>query len=45
MKTAVFITSAGWMGVRASDTGLTDIVLPKRSRVAALRGLRPAFSL
>jgi methylated-DNA-[protein]-cysteine S-methyltransferase len=32
MKYAVFQTSAGWMGVRASDNGLTDVILPRQSR-------------
>jgi methylated-DNA-[protein]-cysteine S-methyltransferase len=39
MKTAVFETSAGWMGVRASDTGLTAIVLPKKTRNSVEREL------
>lgn len=32
MKTVIFETSAGWMGVCASDAGLTEIVLPRKSR-------------
>jgi len=35
MKTVIFETSAGWMGIRASDAGLTDIVLPRKSRKSA----------
>ncbi len=32
MKTAIFQTKAGWMGIRASEAGLTEIVLPKKTR-------------
>jgi methylated-DNA-[protein]-cysteine S-methyltransferase len=39
MKTVVFQTSAGWMGIRASEAGLTDIVLPKKTRESVEREL------
>lgn len=39
MSVAVFSTTAGWMGIRASETGLTDIVLPERSEEDVLRRL------
>lgn len=32
MRHAVFSTTAGWMGIRATDLGLTGIVLPRSSR-------------
>jgi methylated-DNA-[protein]-cysteine S-methyltransferase len=39
MITALFQTKAGWMGIRASEAGLTDIVLPKKTRASAVREL------
>ena len=39
MTTVIFQTAAGWMGVRASEAGLTNIVLPKQSRQSVEREL------
>lgn len=36
MSAVVFETAAGWMGVRASDAGLTRVVLPRRSKAAVI---------
>ncbi|MCJ7604465.1 MAG: methylated-DNA--[protein]-cysteine S-methyltransferase [Dehalococcoidales bacterium] len=37
MSVSVFSTPAGWMGIRASGNGLTDIILPEPSEADVLR--------
>ena len=39
MKSAVFRTSLGWVGVAATEQGISRIVLPKKDKAAVLREL------
>jgi methylated-DNA-[protein]-cysteine S-methyltransferase len=42
MTTVVFQAAAGWMGVRASEAGLVEVVLPKKTRRSVERELGTA---
>lgn len=43
MEVSVFVTALGWMAVAGSEAGISRVVLPRRSRDAAVEVLQAAF--